>query len=114
MRALERARDEYWDYCRQQYDKAEHAVGHLVRMDRYPQLRTRHGSAFMALYYGNIPTAYCYASEELQAWWEHNTRLTFAEYALQSGVGRGNRRIRERAARAPGARTAAKLRVRRR
>ena len=114
MRALDRCRDEYWDYSRGQYQRAEDAVGHLITNSRYDRLRRVHGSAFMALYGGNVTTAYCYASEELRAWWAQNTRLTFAEYALQAGVGLGNRRLRERARRAPGARTAAMLRARKR
>lgn len=100
---------EWHDYQRMEAERAERDCnGVLYRRDlRYPGRYT----AFRHLWLAQPQNACKVASEELLTWWQHNGRLTFAEYVYGKGV--RNVKINKRARRAAST-TAAALRQGRR
>ena len=61
------------------------------------------------MFTGPASQGFYYASEELLRFWEKNPRMTFAEFAVQAGI--TDPRLREAAAKAPGARADAAIRA---
>lgn len=88
----------------------EASRGTLLRRDRYEAFRAKYGAgAEEVLFTGPARVAYYYASEELRDYWARKPRLTFAEFAVQSGI--TDAKMTARARKAAEARREAMLRA---
>jgi len=85
-----RVRAEFDLYQAAQRDQLEEATnGNLIRKDRLAEFRQKYGSeagAMRVMLEGDVTAAYRYASEEVRRYWEAVPRVTFAEYAVRSGL----------------------------
>lgn len=108
-----------WDEVRESwllYVETEHARadeecrGVLLRSDRRHEFIRKYGTDTTFLFGPTTSAvAYRYASEELRRYWEYRPRLTWPEFAVQSGL--MYRDYLNQARRAPAARAAAALRA---
>lgn len=106
---LAEARSDYDDWVyRTRLDAEKATNGNMVRRAKLAEFERKYGS-IEALFTGPASQGFHYASEELLRYWEKNPRLTFSEFAVQAGI--DDRRLREAAAKAPGARADAAIRA---
>lgn len=101
MRALDACRDEWHNLVDVQYRQAEEACrGTLIRPDLRFEFRTRFGMSTTAvrriLFCSSAPIADKYASEELRDFWRYQPKVSFAEFAWNSGFRHQFLRIEKR------------------
>ena len=98
-RRRDEVRAEFDSWAYEQSLKAEEETrGNLLRRDRKDEYIAKYGTSPMALFTGPVRSAGYYASEELRLYWQTNTRLTFAEFSIDSGITDAKTVARARAA----------------